>query len=243
MRTAAGLIALVAALALPAGAQTFFNLDFEQAQLAEPRPPPLTLLPWSEAIPAWGHSDGDSTEFVYYIDGHLGFSQSYILLDTLHSPFGAASGLFAVGMRSGSFHEGDPGGFTAAFLSQTGTVPVGTRWLSLLSSSIKFSVSINGTPISLQPVDLDPDSPTYGDDWLAYSGEWRGDISSFAGQVVALQITNGSPAGEMLAVDEVRFLPIPEPSTAALLGLGIFVLLLARLDMSVSGQAKLRRRA
>lgn len=228
MKTVAFLIALVASLALPAGAQTFFNLDFEQARLSDPRPPPLSLLDWNDAIPGWSHSDGDNTEFVYYLDGHLGTSQSYMLLEA-YPPFGPASGQFAAGMRSGSVTEGDLGSFVSAFLSQTGTVPIGTRSLSLLASSYQFNVYLDGSWIYMRPVNLDPDSPTYGDDLLTYSGEWVGDVSSFAGRVAELKIAStNTDIGRvlMLAVDEIRFMPIPEPSTAALTGLGMLVLLL-----------------
>src|SRR5262245_26985606 len=62
------LVALVAGIALPARAQSFVNLDFEEARL-ESIPPPSMVVPWEDAIPGWGHSDGDSTEFVYYSRG------------------------------------------------------------------------------------------------------------------------------------------------------------------------------
>ena len=78
----------------------------------------------------------------------------------------------------------------------------------------------------MRPVGLDPASPTYASDLLHYRGYWSGDVSAFAGQVVELRIGDlGSPR-EMptLFIDDIRFLPIPEPSTTALLGLGMLVL-------------------
>ena len=215
MRSLTGLIALVAALALPAAAQPFVNLDFDQARL--PDPPPM-FLEWSEAAPGWSHSDGDSTEYVYWLDGHLGFSQWYALLV---SPFGGGAGDYAMAMRSGTFREHEPrGGFTSAFLSQTGTVPAGAQTLSLLASSDLFSVTLDGTPITMFPVWVGEDVPTQ-------TGEWLGDVSSFAGRTVTLTIHNNVPQFENLVIDEIHFLPIPEPSTAALLGVGLLGVLLA----------------
>jgi hypothetical protein len=229
VRTAACLIALIAGVTPPVSAQTFVNLDFEQAKL-ESIPPPSVLLPWEEAVPGWGHSDGDSTEFVYYLTEHLGFSQVYTLLDTANSPFGAASGSWAVQMRSGTLREHEPRGpFIAAFLSQTGRVPTGAQELSILSSSFMFSVTLDGTSIPLRPVGVDPSSPTYLEDLQSYSGEWIGDVSAFAGHVVELKVQNTNPDGQArLAVDEVTFLPVPEPSTTALMALGLVTLLVPR---------------
>jgi hypothetical protein len=234
------LFACVAALVLPVQGQTFFNLDFEQARLPDPPPDP-GFLEWSDAAPGWSHSDGDSTEHVYYLDGHLGHSQWYALLDNQSpygigtSPFGAASGRHAFRMRNGTFYEHEPRGpFTSAFLSQTGTVPVGARTVSLLASDFRFGLSFDGTPIVMRPVGLDPHSPTFEQDLWTYSGEWTGDIGAFAGSVVTLVIRNTTPF-DSLAFDEIRFLPIPEPATASLMSLGTLAVLLAA--------ARLRRRA
>lgn len=243
MKKAVGvLLACIAALALPAQAQTFFNLDFEQARLLDPPPDPLSFLAWSDAAPGWRHSDGDSTEYVYYLDGHLGHSQMYALLDNHDpsgiwtSPFGAASGRYAFRMRSGTFYEHEPRGqFTQAFLSQTGTVPAGAHTVSLLASDFRFGLSFDGTHIAMRPVGLDPTSPTFEQDLWTYSGEWTGDIAAFAGSTVTLTISSGVQPFESLAFDEIRFLPVPEPATASLMGVGTLAVLLAA--------ARLRRRA
>lgn len=230
MRTAACLLALLAGLSLPASAQNFVNLDFDQTRLPVPLPD-FGPFEWSQAAPGWGHSVGETAAFVG-TSQHLGFSAQYYLSDTSQSPFGAASGSFAMSMRSGTFREQEPRGeFVQTFLSQTGTVPAGARELSLLSNSADFGVEFNGTRLTtLLPVGLDIDSPSFLQDLLTYSGEWRGNIGSFAGEVVELRILNFSPSdGEFspntLTVDEIRFLPIPEPSTAALIGLGLLALL------------------
>jgi hypothetical protein len=230
MKNAVGLLfACITALAVPVQGQTFFNLDFEQARLPDPPPDPLRFLDWNDAAPGWSHSDGDSTEYVYYLDGHLGFSQWYALLDNHSphgfgtSPFGAASGRYALRMRNGTFHEHEPhGGFTSSFLSQTGTVPAGARTVSLLASDFRFGLSFDGTPIVMRPVSLG-----FEQDLWTYSGEGTGDIAAFAGSVVTLEIHNNLGGYETLAVDEIRFLPIPEPATATMMGIGMLAVLLA----------------
>jgi hypothetical protein len=54
-----------------------------------------------------------------------------------------------------------------------------------------------------------------------------GDVSAFAGQVVDLRIVDNSPnvggigvSNDLLVVDEIRLLPIPELPPVALLALG-----------------------
>ena len=224
MNAAACMAAVLSCAAMSASAQNFVDLDFDQVQLSAPTP---SFLPWDEAAPGWGHSDGDSTGHVYYNFSHAGYSQYYALLST---PFGPASGLYGLGMRSGTFYEQEPrGDFVQAFLSQTGRVGAAVTSVSLLTSSDHFELSLNGQMIDMRPVGLDPASPTYAEDVLTYVGEWNGDVSAFAGQVVELKITdlldpsNFSP----LVVDEIQFLPVPELPTVELSGLGLLTVVLA----------------
>src|SRR4029450_5319213 len=110
--------------------------------------------------------------------------------------------------------------FMFAFLSQTGTVPAGARELSIFSSSFMFEVTFDGAHIPLRPVGLDPASPNYADELQTYSGEWIGDVSALASKVVELKISSSIPEGRtMLVVDEVTFLPVPQPSTTHRWGL------------------------
>lgn len=224
MKAAACVAAVLWSVAMSASAQDFVNLDFDEAQLPVPTP---AILPWSEGAPGWGHSDGDSTGYVYFNFSHLGYSQYYVLEST---PFGSSSGPNAFGMRSGTFHEQEPrGDFVQAFLSQTGTLGRGVTSVSLLTSSAFFELTLNGQAIDMRPEGLDPASPTYPEDVLTYVGEWTGDVSAFAGQVVDLRITDLLPPDDFsaLVVDEIQFLPVSEASPAGLFGLGLLTLLLA----------------
>jgi len=226
MKPAACLVAVLSSAAMGVSAQNFVNLDFDEAQLPA-QDPGLVTLTWDEGAPGWGHSDGDSTGYVYYNFSHVGYSQYYVLAS---SPFGSASGLYGFGMRSGTFHEGEPRGeFVQAFLSQTGSLGPAVTSVSVLTSSPFFGLSLNGQAIEMHPVHLDPASPTYAEDVLAYVGEWTGDVSAFAGQVVDLRITDALPPTDFspLYIDEIRFLPVPEASAAASFGLGLLTVLLA----------------
>jgi hypothetical protein len=224
MKAVACVAAVLWSVGMSASAQNFVDLDFDAPQLPVPTP---GIVAWSEGAPGWGHSDGDSTGDVYFNFSHLGYSQFYVLEST---PFGAASGPYALGMRSGTFHEQEPrGDFVQAFLSQTGRLDPGVTSVSLLTSSPFFVLSLDGQAIDMRPVGLDPASPTYSEDVLTYFGEWTGDVSAFAGQVVDLRIGDLLPPEDFsaLVVDEVRFLPVSEASSAGLFGLGLLTLLLA----------------
>lgn len=223
MKAAACVAAVLSCAAMSASAQNFVDLDFDEVQLPVPTP---ATLPWDEGAPGWAHSDGDSSNYVYFNFSHAGYSQFYVLEST---PFGPGSGLYAFGMRSGTFHEQEPrGDFVPAFLSQTGRLGPGVTSVSLLTSSVFFGLSLNGQAIDMRPVGLDPASPTYPEDVLTYVGEWAGDVSAFAGQVVELKITDLLPPTDFSAlnVDEIRFLPVPETPTTALFGLGLLTVLL-----------------
>ncbi len=224
MNAASCMVAVLSCAAMSASAQNFVDLDFDRVHLPAPI---ATYLPWDEAAPGWGHSDGDSTGYVYYNFSHAGYSQYYSLRS---APFGPASGSYGLAMSSGTFYEQEPrGDFVQAFLSQTGRVGAGVTSVSLLTSSDRFALSLNGQPIDMRPVGLDPASPTYDEDVLTYVGEWSGDVSAFAGQVVELKITDllDPSSFSPLVVDEIQFLPVPEASTVALSGLGLLTVLLA----------------
>ena len=229
MRIAVCIAALLACAASGATAQPFQDLDFDSAIVpigSDGSSPPY--LTWAQGAPGWGHSDGDSTGYIGLLP-NLGYSQTYVLLQ---SPYGAASGPYGLGMRSGNYTEGDPSSaFVEAFISQTGTLSANVTSVSLLASSVRFGLMLNGTPIAMQAVGLDPDSPTYQEDLLEYSGEWTGDVSAFAGQTVDLKLIDleWSPNAPVLIVDEIQFLPsVPEPSTAALCVVGVLGALLGR---------------
>src|SRR5689334_23558468 len=144
-RAAAAALAfgLTCAWPLYGQAQAFVNLDFEQARLPEVVTPPL-FLTWEQAAPGWDHSEGDSTDHVYYLEGHLGYSQAYILR--------GEPGSFYMALHNGTLREHEPRGpLVNAFLSQRGVVPADAARLVLSASSLQFAVLIDGHPIEMRP--------------------------------------------------------------------------------------------
>jgi hypothetical protein len=106
------------------------------------------------------------------------------------------------------------------FLSQTGTIPLGTKYINF-SSLQNVSLTINGTPVGIDEVPvwkIDPHFPI-----LSKNLAWA-DVSAYAGQEVTLTFASDVPnlaAG--CGVDNIQFsstLLVPEPSTVALFGLG-----------------------
>jgi len=229
VRTTVCIAAILGCVATSATAQAFQDLDFDSASVPIGSDGyPVPYLTWAQGAPGWGHSAGDSTDYIGFLP-NLGYSQTYVLLQ---SPYGAASGPYGLGMRSGNYIEGDPGSaFVQAFISQTGTLAPNAVSVSLLASNMRFELTLNGTHIDMKPVGLDPGSPTYQDDLLDYSGEWTGDVSGFAGQTVELKIMDMQwpPNPPLFIVDQIQFLPsVPEPSSATLCALGVLGALLAR---------------
>ena len=75
------LLALSCAWQVPARAQAFENLDFEQAQVPASPDYAIAMLSWDQGAPGWSHSTGDSTDSITYLYPHMGFSQSYTLMN------------------------------------------------------------------------------------------------------------------------------------------------------------------
>jgi hypothetical protein len=232
MRVAGCVMAVLAGVAMSASAQNFVNLDFDHPLVPDPFGTEFSV-PWEIGAPGWGHGVGENSDFLTQFE-HLGVSQTYAL-SPMHSYFGTAAGRFGLSMRAGTFYEQEPRGpVVEAFIWQTGRIGPNVTKLSLLSSTHLFGLGLGGQRIDMRPVGLDPASPTYAEDVTTYVGEWIGDVSAFAGQVVTLTIRDESwydmgpdysPTG--VAVDEIRFLPVPEMSTAALFGPGLLAVLLA----------------
>jgi hypothetical protein len=227
VRIAICIAAMLACATASATAHPFQDLDFDSAVVPiGPDGFPVPVLTWAQGAPGWGHPEGDSTDYIGLIP-NVGYSQTYALLQ---SPYGAVSGPYGLGMRSGNFTEGDPASqFVQAFISQTGTLASNVASVGLLASNVRFELTLNGTPIDMKPVGLDPDSPTYQDDLPFYSGEFVGDVSDFAGQTVELKIMDldQPPNPSLFIVDQIQFMPsVGEPSTTALFVSGLLGALL-----------------
>lgn len=208
-------------------AQSFTNLGFEQATV--PDPAGGTLITWGQGAPGWSHNESAEGDYLGYAGLNLGYSVSYALYSLTECCGSFGSGMYSLAMRSGTYFEHEPrGAFVQAAVWQTGVVPQGATTVTLLASDAAFSLSMNGAPIEMRPLGLDPSSPSYEHDLLLYSGEWTGSVSAFSGQLVELRVSEIPRYQHALIIDDIRFLPIPEPSTAALFGVGSIIVLLAR---------------
>ena len=101
-------------------------------------------------------------------------------------------------------------------ISQSGLVPNDTMSLQVKMSwySVAPVVILGGRTVNMVPLQTFTNYTLYG-----------GNISSFAGQVATLSVTEAAPAHGLpypsyLFLDDIRFVTIPEPSFSALCVLG-----------------------
>jgi len=199
-------VLLAVAVMSPARSQQVFtNLDFEQAQVV-PNNPFFGFLHWSLAVPGWSHSTGEGTESVYYGLTHVGATQYFLLVDSVSQPHSLLDGSYSFAFASGFENSSIPSRFIHAFISQTGEIPGGARYLRLLATG-NFGVLIDGVPVSMEP---------FG------GNAYIGDVSAFSGTTAQLKIVNTSPTfQDPVVVDNIAFLPVPEPATHAFMLAGL----------------------
>ena len=212
MKTLLTTFIVAAGLAFPAAGQGFINLNFESAFVV-PQDPNFGFLNWNLAAPGWGHSSGADTASVYYRNEHLGLSQYYLLYDSSISPAYAPNtqlaGRYSLGFASGHAHNGTPlGAWTQAFLSQTGQIASDVQSVRFLARG-SFAIYVGGVQIPVESLG---------------GNAYAGDISTFAGTTTEFRIVNTSlTVHDPVVMDNIVFSPlgVPEPSTCALVGLGI----------------------
>ncbi len=237
MKLAAFAVGILAFVVTGVAAQSFINLGFEQADL--PDPSQGSLLTWGQGAPGWSHAASAEGDFLGYEGLNLGYSVSYALYPLAECCGSFGTGSYALAMRSGTFFEQEPrGAFVQASVWQTGVLQPGVTTVTLLASDAAFSLTLNGTLINMRPIRLNPSSPSYEHDLPLYSGEWSGDVSAFAGQLVELRVSEIPRVQHSLVIDDIRFLPVPEPSTAALLGMGLLIVPLAGRWFKRTGRAE-----
>jgi hypothetical protein len=111
---------------------------------------------------------------------------------------------------------------TSSIIGQTGLVPSGTMSLQVKMSWFYAApvITLGGQTVSMVPLATFPSYTLYG-----------GDVSSFAGQVATLIITEPPPAYGLIPpsyvfLDDIVLSPqvVPEPSIFALSALGALLL-------------------
>jgi len=202
---------------------SFRNLNFEAAKVPNGTQPG-SLIPIGEGLLAWsgyfisGSETVQETQVTYegislggpvisIVDANVGFGFNPIQGN--YSAF-----LFGGGSRP----------LYSAEISQTGVVPSGTRSLlvDVRSDSTPFTVTLGGQTINMVPLQMFSTYTLYG-----------GDVSSFAGQVAALNFIAPPASGaqpSMLELDNMVFSPnsVPEPTTLGLLACGGLLFVLRR---------------
>jgi hypothetical protein len=210
-------LVLLAGLTARLDAAPFINLDFEQATV-----PPNVLLSENfsaaAAFPGWTTRIGNvALSTVYY--NSAGIGGPFIAL--YDYPLGIGGFPVLEGRYSPALHGLVPDG-TEASLSQIGDIPADARSLRLLSPPDRPPlIKINGELLSL--VLLSNPGPTLP--------LWGADITAFAGSTVELRISTAHSVDEVgrglfSGADALIFssIPIPEPSSAALVALIMWII-------------------
>ena len=194
-----------------AGQGTFQNLDFESAIIPSGTQPG-SIVPISSALPGWSVSYSSpsgtiqATDVVY--DG-LSLGGAFVSIGD-RFPGGIPQGNYSVCLFAGGLHND-----TSSTISQTGLVPTGTVSFQVAIGWLFAApiITLGGQTVSMVP--------------LATYGLYGADVSSFAGKVETLSITEPPPAGlpppSMAYIDDIRFVTIPEPSIFALFALGVLL--------------------
>lgn len=191
---------------------TFQNLGFEAAQNIAAFDPYGPVLA-ADALPNWVcYAGTNQTSLAAY--NSLALSSAWIGLHGSNSPFvpqGLRDGEYCVSLQYGVTTTDPPFQYGPASVAQTGQAPVDALSIRFRGTSL-FTVTFEGELIPLVVLSTRSTYNIYG-----------GDISGFAGQTGELRITYFAGSSFNAAfIDVIRFsnLPIPEPSTACLIGVG-----------------------
>jgi hypothetical protein len=192
----------------------FQNLDFESGRLVPVPNDPNKRFYFAEAFPGWAGYVGENqiTEIFYNTTPITAASISLMGRD---APFGnrVLEGQYNAYLHAGALTFTS---FVDTSIAQVGLVPRDSRYLLFNAYGIEFSVSLAGQNIPIFALGGGPNNTLYG-----------GDISAFAGQIGELRFTSRitpQPAFNTFSLDSIRFSPVPEPSTWALLGVGALAL-------------------
>ena len=212
-----GLVVLINSTAESAD---FTNLGFESANLPSiPRGQSGTQQPMNLALPGWqAFLGGDAATTVWHNSQTLGDAS----VSVFGPDYGALiyEGNYAVLLRPGVSPITHTA-FVDVNLTQTGTVPDGIQSLQFFgkASSIvpteeeRFGVFVNEQKLGVFTLAAEASYNTYAVD-----------VSSFAGQEVTLRFTAFwiDSVPNSLSLDAINFspIPVPEPSTVALLLVG-----------------------
>ncbi len=179
----------------------------------------------TELLPGWTLLSGGGTEPVIGLNA-FGTGHGYATIASTNGQSSFNILIIDGYPMSGPYHlhlspsiDRDTGEFLLYSLMQTGDVPLDAVSLRFVNYGNPFAVYLNGNEIALT-YDYVP-GPFFFDLFPAFVA---GDISAFAGQTVELKfVTLTAPQYSLNGLDGIFFstVPIPEPSTYALLLLGV----------------------
>jgi len=209
----------------------FQNLDFESASPTFPFPGDQYDTTVATALPGWtAYVGGIPISRAFYntipLDSSIVGVADENAPTYMKTPLGDYGWCAVLAAGLGGIVGGQPTSSPEdVWLAQTGLIPAGSRevyfWTagptgSLIAGHDMMRFEVNGQELPLY---------AYGgsdDGWTL----WGADVSSFAGSVAEIRFSlhsyyhAASGAYEMY-LDEVSFYVVPEPSTAALLALGV----------------------
>jgi len=210
MRSAAaiGLALATFASAATAQAQTFDNLDFENATV-QPNDPVFGFLTWNLAAPGWAHGGGPDSGIVYLGLHHVGLTPWYQLVDAGTQGMAPQQGSYSLAFANGHADaQSEQSGWIESFIAQSGLVGANARSVRFQAIG-QVEVRVNGVAQTLH----------------ALAGNaYAVDITAYAGQIVELSFVNKSAALHdpvMLDAITVSTAAVPEPSTWAMLLVGL----------------------
>jgi hypothetical protein len=186
-------------------AQQFENLDFEGT--------------WSDgSIPGWtanyyipGFFNGGTgyfSSYVYFDEGIID-ENAVVLYDSTPRYFQLIDGSQSLYLTTGNGAYGTGGQPPQASISQVGTIPTGTKSITLLAIVLDgaLDVSFDGNAMPLVPI---------SNPGLGYVFEYSADISAYAGQTGTLSISSVSTGFEGAAeIDDVNFSKVATPAPEA----------------------------
>ncbi len=212
------LLALLLLIGRSGWTQGFANLDFEQAVIVTD--PSVPYYPYgvyaSYALPGWTAVGFISPTYILYNDISLGATSVTLCgANSSYSP-SALSGLFSIDLYGGSGV-----GLSAASISQTGLVPANAISIRFIAKGVPqpfggpLLVSVGGQNIPYFAISTDQNYTVYA-----------GDISAYAGQVAQLTFSAPNGVNNYWEFDDIQFssIPVPEPSTLGIVGLGVLLL-------------------
>lgn len=206
-------------------AQTNFqNLNFEAANVPDLPPDSIgEVVTASQALPGWlaivGANTDPSINHNFMFHGTAGIS-----IFGPQSPMSAPEGNYYILLQAGHEPMAPPGVLANASIAQVGTVPSFAQSIQFISSPILIGVDVSfgGMSLPLSLISME-----------AGRAQWGADLTAFAGQTGELRFTAlGTPDLPFgtFSLDDIQFspLPVPEPSTWALLALGAALILITR---------------